>query len=140
MMKKSVLASVPTANCPCGSGVGYAQCCAHFHNHLPAPSAELLMRARYSAYVVHDLAFIIATWHPTTRPADLDREVDDRATRWLGLDVLRHTQDGDRASVEFVARYKLAGRAERLHEVSRFVREAGWWWYLDGSFPEKKKG
>ena len=98
------------------------------------------MRARYSAYVMHDRAFTIATWHPTTRPADLDREVDDRATRWLGLEVLRHSQDGDCATVEFVARYKLAGRAERLHEISRFVREAGWWWYVDGSFPEKKKG
>ena len=135
-----MLVSVPTPTCPCGSGAGYPQCCSRFHNQVPAPSAELLMRARYSAYVMHNRAFIIATWHPTTRPADLDQEVDDRATRWLGLEVVQHRPDGDQATVEFVARYKLGGRAERLHEVSSFVREAGWWWYVDGSFPEKKKG
>ena len=100
------------------------------------------MRARYSAYVMRDTAFVAATWHPSTRPTSLDSDTagaDDGTTRWLGLDVRRSAEHGDDATVEFVARYKVAGRAHRLHEISRFVREAGCWWYLDGSFPEKDR-
>jgi SEC-C motif-containing protein len=58
---------------------------------------------------------------------------EETQTKWLGLDVKRHEQqDADHAIVEFVARYKVNGRAQRLHEVSRFVREAGHWYYRDG--------
>ena len=96
------------------------------------------MRARYSAYVLHDNAFIVASWHPTTRPPMPESEPDPQA-RWLGLDVLRHVESGDAATVEFLARFKSGGRAQRLHEVSRFVREAGLWWYVDGSFPKEEK-
>ena len=102
------------------------------------------MRARYTAYVLHDNAFIVATWHPTTRPAMVETEPDPQ-TRWLGLEVKRHAQSAepaetaDTATVEFVARFKTGGRAQRLHEVSRFVREAGLWWYVDGSFPKEEK-
>ena len=103
-----------------------------------APTAEKLMRARYSAYVRHDNAFVVATWHPTTRPATLPPE-DPAGTRWLGLEVRGQQEDGDQATVEFVARWRVGGRAQRMHEVSRFMREAGWWWYLDGSFPKEEK-
>lgn len=96
------------------------------------------MRARYSAYVLHDNAFLAATWHPTTRPVTLPPD-DARGTRWLGLEVRNHVQDGDRATVEFVARSRVGGRAQRMHEISRFVHEAGWWWYVDGSFPKEDK-
>jgi SEC-C motif-containing protein len=87
------------------------------------------MRSRYSAYVLGIDTYLLETWHASVRPAAIGPA--DPALRWLGLDVLRHTVlDADRAKVEFVARCKLAGRAQRLHEVSRFVREAGVWYYL----------
>ena len=98
------------------------------------------MRARYSAYVLHDHAFILGTWHPTTRPPAKELESVEPRTRWLGLEIRHHTETGDTGTVEFVARSKHDGRAARLHEVSRFVREAGLWWYLDGSFPKDSKG
>lgn len=93
------------------------------------------MRSRYSAYVLGLEPYLLATWHAGTRPTalDLDKET---SPRWLGLDIKRHQATGpDSAVVEFVARYKTGGRAHRLHEVSRFVREDGRWYYVDGEFP-----
>ena len=91
------------------------------------------MRSRYSAYVLGDSAYVLASWHSDTRPGELDLG-DASATRWLGLDVKKHVPvDADHAAVEFVARYRVGGgSAVRLHEVSRFVREDGRWYYLDG--------
>lgn len=122
------------APCPCGSGVLYAACCGRFHAgdlQLQAPDAERLMRSRYSAYVRGLTDYLLATWHPSTRPASL--EPDPPGLKWLGLEVRRHVnQDEDHATVSFVARSKLAGRAHRLQETSRFVRENGRWFYVDG--------
>ncbi|SHN36277.1 YchJ family protein [Rhizobacter sp. OV335] len=122
--------------CPCGLPVPYADCCGRYHAgplHLQAPDAEALMRSRYSAFVNGLPDYLLATWHASTRPATL--EPDPPGLRWLGLDVRRHaSQDADHATVEFVARSKLGGRAQRLHETSRFVREEGRWFYLDGEF------
>ncbi len=99
--------------------------------HLQAPDAAALMRSRYTAYVLALDDYLLATWHPTTRPASM--ESSDAGLRWLGLDVRAHTViDADHATVEFVARSKVGGRAHRLHEVSRFVREGGRWYYVDG--------
>lgn len=118
--------------CPCGAP-DYAECCGRYHEGAPAPDAETLMRSRYSAYVLKLEAYLLATWHPSTRPATLELASDD--AKWLRLDVKRHiVESADRATVEFVARYKVGGRAHRLHEVSRFVREEGRWFYLDGEF------
>jgi SEC-C motif-containing protein len=90
------------------------------------------MRSRYSAFVLDHIDYLMQSWHPSTRPAHIDP--NPSGLRWLGLEV-RHTAclDADHASVEFVARSKLAGRAQRLHEVSRFVREGDRWFYLDGA-------
>jgi SEC-C motif domain protein len=89
------------------------------------------MRSRYSAFAGGLLDYLRDTWHPSTRPAVLEPLPD--GLRWLGLDVRRHVaQDADHAIVEFVARSKLGGQARRLHETSRFVREGGRWFYLDG--------
>ena len=86
------------------------------------------MRSRYSAFVLKRVDYLKATWHISTRPADVS---PDDATKWLGLDVRRHTViDADHAQVEFVARYRIAGRGARIHELSRFVLEAGRWYYL----------
>ncbi|MEF2268582.1 YchJ family metal-binding protein [Janthinobacterium sp. LS2A] len=141
-----------SAACPCG-GASYASCCGPYiaGDALP-PTAETLMRSRYTAFTFRDEPYLLATWHASTRPTDA-LFAEEEKVHWLGLEVksalrLRQrkaesddqTEETNRDSVEFVARYKVNGRAHRLHEVSRFVREAGdggmRWFYLDGSFPE----
>jgi SEC-C motif-containing protein len=119
--------------CPCGSGKPYAECCARYiEGGTPAPTAEALMRSRYTAYTLLNEDYLLASWHPSTRPTALGL-ADEAPTKWLGLEVKRHVQqDATHAIVEFVARYKVNGRAHRLHEVSRFVQEAGRWFYVDG--------
>ena len=92
------------------------------------------MRSRYCAYTRRDEAYLLRTWHPTTRPDCLALAEDD-GLRWLGLKVLKCVagEDGDSdGTVEFVARFKRAGKGGRMHEISRFVREQGCWYYLDG--------
>lgn len=118
--------------CPCGSGQTLAACCGPYLAGQAAPDAETLMRSRYTAYCLEDVAYLRATWHPDTCPADLDLATEPRPN-WLGLTVHAHAaQDADHATVAFTARYKIGGRAHRLHEVSRFVRIDGCWLYLDG--------
>jgi SEC-C motif-containing protein len=118
--------------CYCGSGRPYAACCGRLHSGAEnAASAEALMRSRYSAYVLKLEDYLLATWHPDTRPAELDLDADD--TKWLGLDVKKQVgQDETHATVEFVARYRIAGKGHRLHELSRFVKQDGHWYYRDG--------
>jgi len=124
-------------SCPCGKG-RYADCCGRYHNGLTAPDAESLMRSRYSAYALKLTDYLLTTWHPSTRPATLDLASDNE--KWLGLEIKKHAiQSAEHATVEFVARYKIAGRAHRLHEISRFVRENGQWFYVDGEFPHTNK-
>lgn len=93
------------------------------------------MRSRYTAFVRERADYLLATWHPSHRPASLDF---DAAAQWLGLEVRGHwVKDADHAEVEFVARHRLGGRAVRLHERSRFVREGGRWYYVDGDMPPR---
>ena len=90
------------------------------------------MRSRYSAYVLKLADYLLASWHPSTRPDSMDLAEDD-GTKWLGLEIKRcEQQDDNHATVEFVARYRIAGRGHRLHEISRFIREDGRWFYVDG--------
>lgn len=112
----------------------YADCCGRYLDHggaTPAPDAHSLMRSRYTAFVRERADYLLATWHPSTRPPTLDFEP---GTRWLGLEVRAHRQiDAGHAEVEFVARQRSAGgKALRLHERSRFVRTDGRWLYVDG--------
>jgi SEC-C motif-containing protein len=132
MSAKRTKAPPPTV-CPCGSGRDYEACCGRaIESRVAAADAEVLMRSRYTAYTMRREDYLLATWHASTRPANLD-DAADTATRWLGLRVLNHRMTGaDHAVVEFVARFKVGGRAHRLHEVSRFVREDGCWFYVDG--------
>ena len=124
------------AACPCGSALEYAACCERYHaGLLVPPNAEVLMRSRYSAYVLGLESYLRATWHPDTFPAELGLDAMPRP-QWLGLEVVTHRViDAQHATVEFVARYKLNGRAHRLHEISRFTRIDGLWCYLDGEQP-----
>ena len=125
--------TVPPRRCPCGTGLPYAECCGPLHDGTTAAAtAEQLMRSRYSAFAVADPAYLLATWHPSTRPRTLALDDD---VRWTGLDVLTTTggsmleSDG---TVEFRAHSVRGGRAGAQHENSRFVREGGRWFYLDG--------
>lgn len=125
--------------CPCGRDDGrgrplpFARCCGRYLSDFPgtpAPDAETLMRSRYSAFVVEDAGYLLATWHASTRPAEIDFEP---GLKWLGLEVREHARTTpDHAEVEFVARSRLAGRGHRLHERSRFVCEDGRWYYVEG--------
>ena len=120
--------------CPCGSGQAYAACCGPLHDGVAAIDAEALMRSRYSAYVREDAAYLLRSWHDSTRPKDLSfDEPASRRPTWLKLDVLQHVVTGeDRAEVEFVARYRIGGGSVvRMREHSRFVREGGQWFYLE---------
>ncbi len=131
MTKKTAIAA-----CPCFSGgTEYAQCCKPFHDGGNAPTADRLMRARYSAYALGHMHYVYATWHASTRPP-LPDLAHDASIRWLGLEIKKVVARQDEATVEFVARSKSGGRAQRLHEISRFVREDGRWFYIDGVFPE----
>lgn len=122
-----------SAECPCDSGARYIDCCGPLHAGLSegihAPEAEALMRSRYSAYTLGLGDYLLLTWHPSTAPGDLELP----PLKWLGLEIWASESSGEAAVVEFVARYREAGRAGRLHEISRFVREHGRWYYIDGA-------
>ncbi|MFJ3957022.1 YchJ family protein [Arthrobacter sp. NPDC090010] len=138
------LADAPE-NCPCLSGERYAQCCGRYHSgEASAPTAEALMRSRYSAFAVGDAGYLLASWHPSTRPAELDL---DPAIRWVRLDILATRAGGPfdaEGSVTFRAHYRVpaddgGGRPPSSswqrgtqEEASRFLREGGRWYYLDG--------
>jgi SEC-C motif domain protein len=122
--------------CPCGRRDGKGRllaltdCCAPLHLGEPAPDAERLMRSRYSAFVRGLTPYLLATWHPSTRPESVELE---SGAQWLGLEIKDHRNTGvDSAEVTFVARFRVSGRAVRQHERSRFVREGGHWFYVDG--------
>ena len=125
----------PADLCPCDSGKPFSACCApYLAGELSAPTAESLMRSRYCAYARRDEAYLLRTWHPSTRPDVLDL-AQDEGLRWLGLKILNRsagTADDSSGTVEFVARFKSGGKAGRMRETSRFVREQGSWYYLDG--------
>lgn len=133
------MVAVLFSTCPCGrldrSGkpLAFAECCGRYlddFDNTPAPDAESLMRSRYSAFVLGRESYLRATWHAGHRPDDV---APDEGTKWLGLEVRRHAViDAEHAEVEFVARYRVAGRAVRIHERSRFVWENGRWYYVDG--------
>jgi SEC-C motif-containing protein len=105
-------------------------CCGPYHANQNAPDAESLMRSRYSAFVRGDVPYLLATWHSSQRPAELKLETGGK---WLGLQIKQYRVTGaDTAEVEFVARFRVGGKAVRQYERSRFVREDGRWFYVDG--------
>lgn len=124
-----------TDPCPCGSDEPYDRCCGPLHAGGRAPTAEALMRARYSAHAVGDVDYLWRSWHPRTRPPRLEPDPD---TVWTGLQILdvRGGGPGDEhGEVEFRASYRRTGGdpvRRVLHERSRFAVRAGRWLYLDG--------
>ena len=120
--------------CPCGSGKAYVKCCKLYHDGNPAPTAEALMRARYSAYCFSNKNYLNHTWHPGSRPKRIQLG-DDNAVQWVRLDIVRTTQGGanDKLGiVEFKAFYDIEGKTGYLHEISNFVKEDNQWYYFDG--------
>ena len=122
--------------CPCrkkSEQLSYDACCGRYHagGALPA-TAEALMRSRYAAFALGKTAYLLATWHPTSRPTNLTLAPDEE---WLSLRILaaRTEPDGNSATVEFIARSRVGGTSRALHEISRFTREGGRWLYTSGA-------
>lgn len=117
--------------CPCGSKIKAADCCLVFINEKrSAHSAELLMRSRYTAYVLGNEKYILNSWHSSQRPASLGMAA---SVEWQGLKVLQaSTEKDNQAFVEFIAVFNDAGNISQMHERSRFIREQGVWFYVDG--------
>lgn len=118
--------------CPCGSQQQYMQCCGVYHQGEIAPTAEALMRSRYSAFVLELKDYLLETWHSSSRPEQL--QFDSNA-RWLGLKIkaCEAGQENDtQGTVHFVARYKINGKAQRLVENSHFIKQQGRWFYING--------
>ncbi|WP_196832750.1 YchJ family protein [Mycetocola sp. CAN_C7] len=117
--------------CPCLSGETYGNCCAPLHrSDMTAPTAERLMRSRFTAFAVNDAGYLLDSWHPTTRPATLELDPD---LVWYRLDILSTNGGGPLGvdgTVEFRAYYRSADGRGDQHEVSRFVRERQSWFYL----------
>lgn len=124
-----------TPACPCGSGASFDLCCRRFLAGKALPQTPLeLMRSRYTAYTCHDSRYIRQTWYPGSRPEGAINT--DTAIKWTRLEIIRsHTGQND-GLVEFIAHCKINGRAQKMHETSRFLRENGQWYYLDGTFNE----
>ena len=124
-----------TELCPCGSGKPYHSCCQpYIEQSSDAPTAEALMRSRYTAFVLLKEDYLRYSWHPDFCPKNIHLNEN---TQWLGLKIIS-TVAGDTGDetgeVEFVARSKLNGKASRLHENSRFSRFDKHWVYIDGKF------
>ncbi len=129
--------------CPCGSARPRTACCGPLlDGDRTARTAEELMRSRYTAFALGDAGYLVRTWHPRTRPADLD-SLERHRRRWTGLRVLRAEAGGPQDAeglVEFEADYLDGGRRGAQHEVSRFVRRGGRWVYLEAVDPSPTSG
>ncbi|MTE14498.1 YchJ family protein [Nocardia aurantiaca] len=132
MSKRRKAPPIPN-DCPCGLPASYADCCGRLHRgEGQAATAEQLMRSRFSAFAVRDEAYLLRSWDPETRPADV---VFDPELRWDRLEILGATGGGlfhVEGTVEFRAHYRAHGAAGALHENSRFRRDHGAWVYVDG--------
>lgn len=122
--------SQPAAGkCSCGSGEPYELCCRDLHEGLAAETPEALMRSRYAAFVKKLPDYLLQTWHPSTRPDQIDLT---GSPDWVSLEVLASDQQDDNGQVHFQAIYKAGNGWGYLEEHSDFIREAGRWYYLKG--------
>jgi SEC-C motif domain protein len=130
-------------NCLCGSNKLFSECCEPFlKGIINAPTAESLMRARYSAYATANIDFIERTIHPSAR-ADFDRESARKwaeQSQWHGLEILNVTggkEEDAEGSVEFIATYSQKDERIEHHEAATFRKEAETWAFVDGHMLNK---
>jgi SEC-C motif-containing protein len=125
-----------TMTCHCQSNKPYSECCEPYHQGQAAPTAEALMRSRYSAYVLNNTNYIYKSWSQATRPSKKSLKQGE-PMQWQSLEIIK-TESGSALDtegvVEFKATYVAAEKIETLHEVSRFIRENSRWVYLDGNY------
>lgn len=121
------------AHCPCGSGEIYPHCCKLWHDGAPAPSPEALMRSRYTAFMLKASDYLLATWHPDTRPSGL--QLDD-SPEWTALHILDASEEGQNGRIHFRAIYRVGQAWGYLEETSDFVKQDGRWFYLAGETTE----
>lgn len=128
-----------TEECPCGSGNNYVNCCGPLHQgDLKAKTAEQLMRSRFTAYCKGETDYLIQTLHPSKR-SSTDRQALQNAvsnSEWLKLEihaVEAGLADDDQGFVEFSAYYQ-EEQFGVMRERSRFLKEDGKWFYVDGEF------
>lgn len=126
--------STDTTNCLCGSAYSYQQCCKLLHTgQAHALTAEALMRSRFTAYAMHNGAYLLNTWEASTRPEDIDFSKD--TGEWTELNIIATKKGGSKDSkgiVEFKAHFTLDGEPRIMSEISRFIKKQGRWFYLDG--------
>lgn len=141
-MTRPATATTPVdERCPCLSGNPYVECCEPLHAGAAAPTAERLMRSRYSAFVYGLGDYLLRTWHPRTRPDTIDLADDDR--RWTRLDILSTRSGGPfdtTGQVAFRAWWRTEDDRGVLEETSDFVREGGRWYYVDGDVAPTTRG
>jgi SEC-C motif domain protein len=125
---------IDTKHCLCKSGLPFTDCCETvLSGQKKATTAEALMRSRYSAYIIGNTAYLLQTWHSSSRPLDID---SDTIPDWCDLDIIRTDKgqvDDDEGIVEFKATALSHGKIFTLHEVSHFVQQAGQWLYVSGN-------
>jgi SEC-C motif-containing protein len=126
-------------DCPCGSELSFSQCCGKYLNgKTKAETAEQLMRSRYSAYVKENESYLKNTWHKDTRPEKIEFNPE---IKWIRLNIKNIEQgsmNDTQGIVEFIATYKVSGRAQQLHETSQFIRHHGDWVYLEEDYPDNR--
>ena len=122
-------------NCPCGSASAYVQCCGLFHSGASIPlTAEALMRSRFSAFYLHNEAYLLATWNSAQRPASID--FSDEKTQWLKLEIIAIKKGGikdHKGSITFNAHYLLDNEIRVMNETSRFQKSDNRWFYITGN-------
>lgn len=123
--------------CPCGSNIPYSLCCQKYlENGKYTTNAEILMRSRYTAYVMSNEAYLLATWHILTRPKNLALN-KNKQLKWIKLEIKNYQiLDDNHATVEFIAYYKINGKMHKMHEISQFIKENDQWFYVKGTTSE----
>ena len=117
--------------CPCGSKKTYHDCCEPLHKGQAASSAEALMRSRFSAFALQQEAYLLSSWHPTTRPTDIQL---DSETQWQRLELISADNDQQQGQVHFKAYYQEQDQWHLLEETSKFLFEKGHWFYHSGNY------
>lgn len=128
-MSRGVSDQPRSSVCPCGSTVNYEDCCGPLHNGAPAVTPESLMRSRYTAFAQENADYLLRSWHKDYRPQTLEFADD---TQWLGLTILGSSEEGDRGTVHFLARFREGAEWFELEENSRFQRVGRHWYYEAG--------